>query len=164
MPGDGGDSGGGNDNNGDSSFSHAGKTVDVSAEDLLPDAESFPSNVWSFNSSEISDAGSNVLSAFSGSYIYGVASTVMADIYVYDTVENAVNKYSDSKDGFELSFLYVPSYGKFEQSFKVTPMVTYVYFQDMNVYGVVIAGSSLFQSQLDKIMLDIENKIHNAAH
>jgi len=142
-------------------FSHTGKSVNVAALGLLPDISSFPSG-W-MESVSPSSSGSNVVSSAEGTYIniggYS-AYTIVINIDVYDTTENAKAAYSN-----RISGISVTSKNVFEQCSTFTMGITYYVFQDMNVYGeIMVLGSPYLSStQWNNILTNIETKLHSVA-
>jgi len=150
--------------------SHEGKTVNANASDLMPSINSFPSGSnWEFQ--DISSSGATytdtdgVVSYAQGTYVERIMSfsyTSTIKIYVFDTTENAKNAYNTTKASF--SGTNISNYGPFDQGFRYGDVLGYKYvFQEMNVYMEINFGSILLGSETDKILSDIEKKIHNAA-
>ena len=160
-------------------FDHNGKYVTANASELQPDAfEAQGSIVWSSTATTSplpvapSTNTSYIVSTFGipadqiSSYqfrIYAQNSGAALDrveihIIVLNTVDNA-----------KAAYLLLPglgtSYGKFEKSEKSADGMTYK-FIDMNVIGyvkIVENYNKPTQAQVDKMMSNIENKIHAKA-
>jgi alkanesulfonate monooxygenase SsuD/methylene tetrahydromethanopterin reductase-like flavin-dependent oxidoreductase (luciferase family) len=158
-------------------FDHEGKHVTAAADTLQPGPASFPGEGWWTLGAETGYA-LTTNAADAPTYLNGDISSYSVRTYalsktaadagsyaevriiVYDTVEDAKSDYAELFGGTapaSNSSIFEKCNGAKAGS------VTQYRFQDMNVLGHIFFHGDMTQAQIDKVLSEIEKKIHDAA-